>query len=189
MKMQRSALIRSLLVQNIALSREMQHLYAYLSFLEGDLSLLEREGREFGRISPEGIGEIRANLRMVCDAVEKRQVRDTGRTDHPTAEEMGKIAKADDGIETAYFKVLDEKAMGSILDTIFKDIDRLLDHKKDEGGDPKPEIHEKFYFFPPNFFPPKKRPENSLGGDLEGEWEDYRDDDPDFPQNPFAGSD
>jgi len=178
MKMKRSELIRSLLVQNIALSREMQHLYSYMNHLEGDLALIEQEIRECGGTPPESIGAVRANLRMVCDAVEKRQVRDTGRTDHPTAEELGKLAKIDQGIDTMHFTVLDPKSMNTMLDMIFKDINNLLDKKKDTDKDMG------FYFFPP-----KNHPNKNLGGDLEGEWEDYRDDDPDFPQNPFAGAD
>jgi hypothetical protein len=181
MKMQRSALIRSLLVQNIALSRETQHLYAYLKGLQDILARVDVD-MQTGMLPLDRIRSMRASLRLVCDAVEKRQIHDTGRTDHPTAEELGKIAKTDQGIDSVHFTVLDPKSLNQILDTIFKDINTLME-KRDENK-PKPDMDfGKFYFFT------KGDPTKNLGGDLEGEWEDYRDDDPDFPQNPFAGAD
>lgn len=164
MKMQSSKLIRSLLTQNIALSRENQRIYAFLGELARNLAAIERNGRESGIVALDGMARVRTDLRMVLEAVDDRREIETGRRHLPTTEELGRLAVADQQIESIHFTVLDPKSFNAILDTIFSEMKK-------------------------NLAPPPSDWKVNLGGDLEGEWEDYQDDDPDFPQNPFAGAD
>lgn len=175
MKMQSSKLIRSLLTQNIALCRENQRIYAFLGELARNLAMIEKDGRETGII--DGIGTIRKDIRMVLEAVADRREIETGRRHLPTAEELGSLAVADQQVDSVHFITFDPKHFGAILDSIFSDMKEIMDKDREKGKD-----H-------PTNPPPKSDWKVNLGGDLEGEWEDYRDDDPDFPSNPFAGAD
>ena len=173
MKMQSHELIRSLLSQNIQLSRENQRIFAYLENLHATLAKLERDGRDTKIVPLDTLRVVCKDIRLITDAVTNRRLSNTGRRDNPTAEELGKIAATDEGIEYKYFTLLDAESFNVILDNIFKDMKDILDRNDKKKGK----------------YPPKSDWKVNLGGDLEGEWEDYRDDDPDFPQNPFAGAD
>jgi len=183
MKMQRSELIRHLLTQNIALVRELQEVYSYMRELRMTLHAVEKEGKDSGIVRLDEINRIRKDIHDICEAVADRDIRQTGRTDHPSPEELGKLARADSQIDSMHFTLLggfDSQVMNAIFDKIFKDI-ASLDKKKD-GEDDKPKNN--FYWFPP-----KGDWKKNFGGDLEGEWQDYREEDGEPPQNPFAGAD
>lgn len=171
MKMQSSELIRSLLSQNIQLSRENQHIFHYLEKLLATLTELELKGRETNVVALDTLRNVCAEIRLITDAVAVRRLRETGRKDKPSSEELGKIANIDEGIETMYFTVLDHDSLDKLINNFFGEM-KNIPHKKGRKKGKNP-TDWKF----------------NLGGDLEGEWEDYRNDDPDFPQNPFAGAD
>jgi hypothetical protein len=183
MDMQRSELIRSLLTQNIALTRELHEVYSYMRELRTTLHAVEAEGKESGIVRLDEINRIHKDIHDICKAVADRELRRTGRMDHPSPEELGKLARADSQIDTMHFMLpngFDSQVMNAIFDKIFKDIESL--GKKADGLGDKPKNN--FYSFPP-----KMDWKKNFGGDLEGEWQDYREEDQEPPQNPFAGAD
>ena len=185
MDMQRSELIRSLLSQNIALSRELHEVYSYMRELRMTLHAVEAEGKESGIVRLDEINRIRRDIHDICKAVADRELRRTGRTDHPSPEELGKLARADSQIDTMHFMLpngFDSQVMNAIFDKIFKDIESLGKNADGDGEDDKPK--NKFLWFPP-----KTDWKLNFGGDLEGEWQDHREEDQEPPQNPFAGAD
>lgn len=179
------SLTSSLLLQNIALLRENQHLMDYILGLESSLSEMEKHGKESGIVHLDRIAVIRRQIAEIRKAEHERRVREVGRRDKPSQGELAKIAKID-GNTTAHYFVIDDgfanELAKEMLDKIIADMFSLP--KDIDQDDPNGHIGWMDY--------KKKNPNKgkewykNFGGDLEGEWEDTdRDDNEDPPQNPL----
>lgn len=175
------SLTSSLLLQNIALLRENQHLMDCLLGLESSLAEMERSGKESGIVHLDRIAVIRWQITEVMKAEYERRVREVGRKDKPSQKEIGKIAKIDSDIPAHYF-IIDNDLAKEILDKMISD---MFSMPKDiDQDDPKGYIGWVDY--------KKKNPKTgkewykNFGADLKGEWQDTdRDDNDDPPQNPL----
>ena len=175
------SLTSSLLLQNIALLRENQHLMDYLLGLESSLAEMERSGKESGIVHLDRIAVIRRQIAEVMKAEHERRMREVGRKDKPSHKEIGKIAKIDSDT-TAHYFIIDNDLAKEMLDKMISD---MFSMPKDiDQDDPKGYIGWVDY--------KKKNPKTgkewykNFGADLEGEWQDTdRDDNDDPPQNPL----
>jgi hypothetical protein len=175
------SLTSSLLLRNIALLRENQHLMDYILTVELCLAEMEKHGKESGIVQLDKISAIRRQIGEIRKAEHGRRVREVGRTDKPSQEELAKIAKID-GNTTIHYCIIDDAIAKDILDKMIAD---MFSMPKDiDQDDPNGYIGWAEY----KKKNPKKGKEwhKNFGGDLEGEWEDTdRDDNDDPPRNPL----
>lgn len=178
--MKSQPLSRHLLESNISLSRENSAMVDYLISLEATLKAIEGHGEASGVVELNRLSEVRRQLRTIIHATQDRRIAHTGLKDAPTLADLAKGAEQDQKIDSYIFNIdIDPVKYNKMLDKMLND---MFKPKSDEPPPPPPPqtYDGAVYFFKSINW--GKKLEN-LGGDLEGEWQDYQDEE--NPEDPL----
>lgn len=175
--MQRQPLARHLLETNLALSRENSAMVDYLISLESTLKAIEVHGKNSGVVELQRLSEVRRQLRSIVNATEDRRIAQTGLKHPPTLSDITKGVQQDEKINSYVFDIdIDPVKYNKMLDKMLNDI---FNPKRDEPPPPPPpQNHDGAVYFFKSIDWGK-----NFGGDLEGEWQDYQNEE--NPEDPL----
>ena len=150
----------------------------YLISLEATLKAIEAHGKTSGVVELDRLSEVRRQLRTIVHATQDRRITHTGVKDAPTLADLAKHVKQDEKINSYIFNI-DPVKYNKMLDKMLND---MFKPKGDEPPPPPPpQTYDGAVYFFKSFNWGKKL--ENLGGDLEGEWQDYQDEE--NPKDPL----
>jgi hypothetical protein len=174
--MQRQPLARHLLEANLTLSRENSAMVDYLISLESTLKAIEVHGKNSGVVELQRLSEVRRQLRSIVNATEDRRIAQTGLKDSPSLGDLAKGAQQDEKINSYIFNIdIDPVKYDKMLEKMLND---MFKPKGDEPPPPPPQTYDGAVYFFKSINWGK-----NFGGDLEGEWQDYQDEE--NPEDPL----
>lgn len=175
--MKSQPLARHLLEANLTLSRENAAMVDYLVSLEATLKAIEAHGQTSGVVELNRISEVRRQLRSIVYATQDRRIAHTGMKDAPTLADLTKGAQQDEKINSHIFNIdIDPVKYDKMLEKMLNDM--FKPKKGDEPPPPPPQTYDGAVYFFKSINWGK-----NFGGDLEGEWQDYQDEE--NPEDPL----
>lgn len=177
--MKRQPLSRHLLEANLSLCRENSAMVDYLTSLEQTLKAIEAHGKSTGTVELQRLAEVRRQLRSIVHANEDRRIAQTGLKNPPTLGDLTKAVQQDEKINS-YHTHIDpvkyDKMLEKMLNDMFNEPPINEPPKKQDPPPPPSTYDGAVYFFKSINWG------KNFGGDLEGEWQDYQDEEnPDDP--------
>jgi hypothetical protein len=176
--MKRQPLARHLLESNLALTRENSAFIDYLVSIEATIHSIQSHAKATGIVELDRLSELRRQLQSVITATEDRRIANTGRKDAPDLADLNKTVQQDEGIKSYLYNIdIDpvkyDKMLGKMLDDMFKP-----PTNKEPPPPPPPQTYDGAVYFFKSINWGK-----NFGGDLEGEWQDYQDEE--NPEDPL----
>jgi hypothetical protein len=179
--MKSQPLSRHLLESNISLSRENSAMVDYLATLEETLKAIETHGKNSGVVELHRLSEVRRQLRTIIHATEDRRIANTGMKGAPSLSDLAKETQQDEKINSYLIDFnIDPLKYNKMLDKMLGDMFGSGSEFGANGKEPPPPPPTNYegavYFFKSINWG------KNFGGDLEGEWQDYQDEEnPDDP--------
>jgi len=148
----------------------------YMVSLEATLKAIEAHGKHSGVVELQRLSEVRRQLRTIIHATEDRRIAQTGMKDAPTLADLAKGAQQEEKINSHIFNIdFDPVKYDKMLEKMLND---MFKPKGDDPPPPPPQTYDGAVYFFKSINWGK-----NFGGDLEGEWQDYQDEE--NPEDPL----